>query len=90
MIDPIDGTANFLCGIPFWAVSPAYVRNKEPVLVRLHCRRWILCSGLRRRHNLSRALTAPREWMQFDSRLVDDIAATELDISGNRWLDGKR
>ncbi|WP_144340178.1 inositol monophosphatase family protein [Sinorhizobium sp. BJ1] len=32
LIDPIDGTANFLSGIPFWAVSIAYVRNREPVL----------------------------------------------------------
>ncbi|WP_234839076.1 inositol monophosphatase family protein [Sinorhizobium medicae] len=32
LIDPIDGTANFLSGIPFWAVSIAYVRDGEPVL----------------------------------------------------------
>ncbi|THK36738.1 hypothetical protein EHS39_18270 [Ensifer sp. MPMI2T] len=32
LIDPIDGTANFLSGIPLWAVSIAYVRNREPVL----------------------------------------------------------
>ncbi|WP_018240653.1 inositol monophosphatase family protein [Ensifer sp. BR816] len=31
LIDPIDGTANFLSGIPFWAVSIAYVRDNEPV-----------------------------------------------------------
>ncbi|AGS24534.1 inositol monophosphatase family protein [Rhizobium etli] len=32
LIDPIDGTANFLSGIPFWAVSIAYVRDNAPVL----------------------------------------------------------
>ena len=32
LIDPVDGTANFLSGIPFWAVSIAYVRDSEPVL----------------------------------------------------------
>ncbi|OWK25161.1 hypothetical protein AJ87_13390 [Rhizobium yanglingense] len=32
LIDPVDGTANFLSGIPFWAVSIAYVRDDEPVL----------------------------------------------------------
>jgi len=32
LIDPVDGTANFLSGIPFWAVSIAYVRDSKPVL----------------------------------------------------------
>jgi len=32
LIDPVDGTANFLSGVPFWAVSIAYVRDNEPVL----------------------------------------------------------
>ncbi|MDK1389932.1 inositol monophosphatase family protein [Sinorhizobium sp. 7-81] len=32
LIDPVDGSANFLSGIPFWAVSIAYVRDNEPVL----------------------------------------------------------
>lgn len=27
VIDPIDGTANFLHGLPYWAVSVAYVRD---------------------------------------------------------------
>ena len=31
-IDPIDGTTNFANGIPFFAVSAAYLINHEPVL----------------------------------------------------------
>lgn len=30
IIDPIDGTSNFLSGIPFWGVSIAFVENGEP------------------------------------------------------------
>lgn len=32
LIDPVDGTANFLSGIPLWAVSIAYIRDGHPVL----------------------------------------------------------
>jgi len=32
LIDPIDGTANFLRGVPFWCVALAYVVDGEPVL----------------------------------------------------------
>ncbi len=32
IVDPVDGTANFLSGLPFWAVSIAFVENGEPVL----------------------------------------------------------
>lgn len=32
LIDPVDGTANFVSGMPVWAVSIAYVLNDEPVL----------------------------------------------------------
>ncbi|KAB2787291.1 hypothetical protein F9K96_19280 [Brucella anthropi] len=32
LIDPVDGTANFLSGIPLWAVSIAYIHDNEPVL----------------------------------------------------------
>lgn len=32
LIDPVDGTANFLSGIPFWAVSIAYICDGQPVL----------------------------------------------------------
>lgn len=31
VVDPIDGTANFVNGLPFWAVSVALVRNNEPI-----------------------------------------------------------
>lgn len=31
-VDPIDGTSNFLSGIPLWGVSIAYVVDGEPVL----------------------------------------------------------
>lgn len=31
IIDPIDGTTNFLSGLPLWAVSIAYVEAGEPV-----------------------------------------------------------
>lgn len=30
VIDPIDGTTNFLSGLPFWAVSIAYIQDGEP------------------------------------------------------------
>lgn len=32
LIDPVDGTANFISGIPIWAVSIAYVLADKPVL----------------------------------------------------------
>lgn len=32
IIDPIDGTANFLSGLPLWGISIAYVVDGEPVL----------------------------------------------------------
>ncbi len=32
LIDPIDGTANFLRGVPFWCVALAYVIDGEPAL----------------------------------------------------------
>jgi myo-inositol-1(or 4)-monophosphatase len=32
VIDPIDGTHNFLTGVPFWCVSLALVVGREPVL----------------------------------------------------------
>jgi len=32
LIDPIDGTANFLRGVPFWCVALAYVVEGVPVL----------------------------------------------------------
>ncbi|CAH1665225.1 inositol monophosphatase family protein [Chelatococcus asaccharovorans] len=32
LIDPIDGTTNFLNGLPLWGVSLAFVRNGEPVV----------------------------------------------------------
>ncbi|WP_064682877.1 inositol monophosphatase family protein [Rhizobium bangladeshense] len=32
LIDPVDGTANFISGIPVWSVSIAYVLAGKPVL----------------------------------------------------------
>lgn len=32
VIDPIDGTANFLTGVPFWCVSVALVQSSEALL----------------------------------------------------------
>ena len=32
IVDPIDGTANFLCGSPLWGVSLGYVVADQPVL----------------------------------------------------------
>ena len=31
-VDPIDGTSNFLSGIPLWGVSIGYIEDDEPVL----------------------------------------------------------
>lgn len=31
VIDPIDGTANFVNGVPIWGVSVALVKNNEPI-----------------------------------------------------------
>jgi myo-inositol-1(or 4)-monophosphatase len=36
VIDPIDGTHNFLTGVPFWCVSVALVVAGEPVLGLIH------------------------------------------------------
>lgn len=32
LVDPIDGTANFLRGIPYWSCTLAYVRDGRPLL----------------------------------------------------------
>lgn len=32
IIDPIDGTSNFLSGLPFWCISIAYMQGAEPIL----------------------------------------------------------
>jgi myo-inositol-1(or 4)-monophosphatase len=32
VIDPIDGTSNFTCGLPYWCVSVALLRAGRPVL----------------------------------------------------------
>jgi len=32
LIDPIDGTSNFLSGLPIWAISIAYIENGHPVI----------------------------------------------------------
>lgn len=32
VVDPIDGTANFVAGIPFWAVSIGLVENGVPIM----------------------------------------------------------
>lgn len=32
VIDPIDGTMNFLRGVPYWSVVIAYVRNREVLI----------------------------------------------------------
>jgi myo-inositol-1(or 4)-monophosphatase len=32
LIDPIDGTSNFLSGLPLWAISIAYVEDGRPTL----------------------------------------------------------
>jgi myo-inositol-1(or 4)-monophosphatase len=32
IVDPLDGTANFLSGLPIWAVSIALIENGEPTL----------------------------------------------------------
>ncbi len=31
VVDPVDGTANFLSGLPFWSVSIAYIEDGIPV-----------------------------------------------------------
>ena len=36
VVDPIDGTANFALGIPFFAVSLAFLENGSPVIAALH------------------------------------------------------
>jgi myo-inositol-1(or 4)-monophosphatase len=32
LVDPIDGTNNFLSGLPLWAISIAFVENGHPIL----------------------------------------------------------
>ncbi len=36
-IDPIDGTANYIRGLPFWAVELAYVQNGECLVGVSYC-----------------------------------------------------
>ncbi len=32
LVDPIDGTSNFLSGLPLWSISIAYIENNHPTL----------------------------------------------------------
>ncbi len=32
LVDPIDGTSNFLSGLPLWSISIAYIEDHHPVL----------------------------------------------------------
>ncbi|MEM9590099.1 MAG: inositol monophosphatase family protein [Pseudomonadota bacterium] len=36
VIDPIDGTSNFLCGLPLWSISIAYMRDGSPELAAVY------------------------------------------------------
>ncbi|QTA38217.1 inositol monophosphatase [Thermosipho ferrireducens] len=36
IIDPIDGTINFIHGLPFFAISVAYLENEEPLFGVVH------------------------------------------------------
>jgi myo-inositol-1(or 4)-monophosphatase len=36
VVDPIDGTNNFLRGLPLWGVSVAYAIAGEPVIGLIH------------------------------------------------------
>lgn len=36
VVDPLDGTVNYLHGIPFWAVSIAVIEDGEPVAAVVH------------------------------------------------------
>ena len=36
-VDPIDGTHNYLLGIPFWGISIGVVDNGKAVAAGIHC-----------------------------------------------------
>ncbi|HEX7456645.1 MAG TPA: inositol monophosphatase [Candidatus Nanoarchaeia archaeon] len=36
LVDPIDGTSNFVCGIPLFNITIALVKNKETLLCAVH------------------------------------------------------
>jgi len=44
VLDPVDGTANFVKGIPLYSISLAVVNDKEPVLRRRR-RKWLYLAG---------------------------------------------
>ena len=50
LVDPIDGTTNFLYGLPGWAVSIAAVDDDGPWPARCACRPSVSCSAPARGH----------------------------------------
>lgn len=77
IIDPIDGTANFLRGVPIWGTLIALAIDGAPVVGVVSCpalgRRWWGATGL-------------GAWGSGPSRPGADAAAERLSVSGVRDL----
>ena len=78
IVDPIDGTNNFLRGLPLWGVSIAYVITGEPVIGLIH----LPCVG-----RLYSAVLAGGAWcdgMLIHANRVADLAKATIAVGISR------
>jgi myo-inositol-1(or 4)-monophosphatase len=78
VVDPIDGTNNFLRGLPLWGVSIAYVIAAEPVIGLIH----LPCVG--RLYSAVRAGGAWCDDMPIHASRVADLAQATIAVGISR------
>ena len=78
IVDPIDGTNNFLRGLPLWGVSIAYVITGEPVIGLIH----LPCVG--RLYSAVRAGGAWCDGVPLYASRVGDLAQATIAVGISR------
>src|SRR5215471_4683072 len=78
VVDPIDGTNNFLRGLPLWGVSIAYAIAGEPVIGLIH----LPCVG--RLYSAVRAGGAWCDGMLIHTSRVADLAQATIAVGISR------
>lgn len=90
VIDPIDGTKNFVRGVPVWATLIALIDGDEPVVGLVAApalqRRWWAAAGTGAR--TGRSLTSATEMSVSGVRRVSDASLSYASLHG--WADAGR
>jgi len=88
LLDPIDGTANFVKGIPLYAISLALVREEQPVLgvidVPADHGRYTAAAGLGAFHGTTRIRVRPTSDVSNATVTLGDYAVGEDAASKNQ------